>query len=199
MKKLLVALASLSLILAPVAITGATAKPGSDKAKCSASDVRSQNALDALAKVAKAKLDKATKKATKVKSEHKKAQIELKKAREGKAKKVKTLAELNAKLVKINDRITAQNLIITTATGEALVKAQSTLTNLNKEAARLNASIAKATAEATAAEVVVETVTETVTEAEVEIEEATEEVEVAEEEEAEKVADLNVAKAKCKK
>jgi chromosome segregation ATPase len=198
MKKIAVALATLSLILAPVAITGASAKPEA-KPKCSASDVRSQNALDALAKVAKSKEAKAIAKAAKIKSEHSKAKSAHSKAKSAKSLKVKTLAELEAKATKLTTSIAAQNVVLETATGTARTKGLKKLADLTKELAKVNAAITKATAEVTVATNAVEDAAENVAEAAEEVEVVETEVEEVKDEVAETTEEVTKAKGKCKR
>jgi|GEM_PF-2585157 archaellum component FlaC len=198
MKKIALALAALSLVIAPVALSGATAKHES-KPKCSSSDVREISGLVAQEKIAKSKEKRALERSVKVRGEHAKAKGHHSKAKSDKVKKVRTLAELQAKAAKLTTGIAAQNLILETAIGAERNKALKKLAGLTKDLVKVNGAIYRAKIEVAAAENAVQDAAETVEQVAEEVEVVETEVEQVQEEVIETVLKHNKAKGKCKR
>jgi hypothetical protein len=195
MKKFAIALATTALLIAPVSISNAAP----EKPKCSVSAIKSQNALDAAAKVAEKAAAKLIADVAKLKTQKAKAESDLKKAKDGKAAKVKTAGELKAKLLKVKNNLAAINKRIASLKGPALVKAQKDLEAALKEQAKLNELVAAANADTKEATEAATDATEEVTEVVEEIEVVETEVEEAIEIVEKKKSELAKAKGKCKR
>ncbi len=198
MKKVLIALVTAGLLLAPVSLVNAAPKAPT-VSKCSPTDLKTQSTLDAAVKAAEKASAKAKATAAKLKTKKAKAEAALKKAKAVKTDEIKGAGELKAKLQKAKNNIAAINKRITKLKGTALAKAEKDLAAALKEQTRLNGlvsaantDVAEATEEATA-------LTEEVAEAVEELEVVEEEIEESTALATKKKSDLTKAKGKCKK
>jgi len=159
MKKIVFALAAVSLLIGPVSLANSAPKGDPGKAKCSASDIENHKALDEGSKAAKKAAEEAMRAAGKLRDKKFKVESDFKKANEGKSKRVKTLADLKAKQVNLEIRISELTNNLPNLAGKKLAGATKELAELQKELTKLAERIAKAQEDAAAATAIVDSVT----------------------------------------